>query len=314
MYRILLVDFSIFKDSLRKMLEESGYEVIHCESAYNAMASLKAHDFDLVVSEVELPGDNAFDLYNYIRRHYPYIPIIMTTEKNIDHFFDHIFHEGIGNVLCKPVKKDEMLRLAEKLISKEKIFDLANYIDNITDLKKIRITNSLQIQKAIKVILDQMKQWGFHTENEMSLILVLNELTVNAVYHSHGFTREKEQRIPVTLDNGYVDLFFCYSENRFGISINDYRGKLTKETILNSINKVIEQSNIIEEAARTGEDITGLISETGRGIDLVRKISGDYYFIIRQNVRTEIILIFDRTYHTDDGLNYSSLKIIEDLQ
>ncbi len=314
MYRILLVDFSIFKDSLKKMLEESGYEVTHCESAYNAMASLKTHDFDLVISEVELPGDNAFDLYNYIHRHYPYIPVIMTTEKNIDFFFDHIFKEGIGNVLCKPVKKDELFRLAEKLIVKDKIFDLHNYIDDIREMKKIRLTNSLHIQKAIRVIINQMKEWDFHTENEMSLILVLNELTVNAVYHSHGLTREKEERIPVTLENGHVDLFFCHSDAKFGISINDYRGKLTKKTILNSINTVVEQSHIIEEAAVTGEDISGLISETGRGIDLVRKISGEYYFIIKKGVRTEIILIFDRGFEADDGLNYSSLKIIEDLQ
>ena len=51
--------------------------------------------------------------------------MIMTTDKDIDTFFDVIFDEGIGNVLCKPFKKDEILNLAEKLITKKNIFGLA---------------------------------------------------------------------------------------------------------------------------------------------------------------------------------------------
>jgi DNA-binding NtrC family response regulator len=131
MYNVLVVDFSIFKNSIVKMFSSMGYGVELCESAYDAMKKLKAMDFDLVVSEVELPGNNAFDLYTYIRRNYPYIPTIMTTEKRIDTFFDIIFEEGIGNVLCKPIRKDEMLKLAEKLITKKNIFGLNHYLDGI---------------------------------------------------------------------------------------------------------------------------------------------------------------------------------------
>jgi len=82
--------------------------------------------------------------------------------------------------------------------------------------------------------------------------------------------------------------------------------------VLDSINRVIEEQNLLEKAAESGEDISELISETGRGIDLVRKLAGEYYFIIKKNFRTEIILIFDKSF-SDDTENYSSLKIIEDI-
>jgi hypothetical protein len=68
---------------------------------------------------------------------------------------------------------------------------------------------------------------------------------------------------------------------------------------------------LIEESMTTGADISEFISESGRGIDLVRKLSGEYYFIIKKNSRTEIILIFkksDKPVESDS----SSLKIIED--
>ncbi len=312
-YRILIVDISLYRNSIGKIFEDAGYSVEICESAFDAISKLKAFDFDLIVTEVELPGDNAFDLYNYITRHYPYIPTIMTTDKNIDTFFDRIIGEGIGNVLCKPLKKDELLNLSEKLITKKNIFGLQNYMRGIEEIKKIRLTSSGQIQKAIDTALHQIESWGFAFDNQMVLNLVLNEMAINAVYHSHGYTKEKESRLPVKLkENEFVDIFFARSKTAFAFSINDYNGKLTKSTILNSIHGVIEQSNILMRAAKTGEDVNDFISETGRGIDLVRKLCSEYYFIIKKDVQTEIILIFDKVYTRDDE-NYSSLKIIEDL-
>jgi CheY-like chemotaxis protein/two-component sensor histidine kinase len=314
MYNVLVVDFSIFKDSIVKMFRENGYNVELCQSAYDAMKMLKAIDFDLVVSEVELPGDNAFDLYKYISEEYPFIPRIMTTEKNIDTFFDDIFKQGIGNVLCKPFKKDEILNLAEKLITRKNIFGLENYIDGITETKKIRIAGSRQIKKAIELIIEQINQWGYTLQNSITLSLILNEMAINAVYHSHGLTDEKKQRVSVQLGEGeYVDMFFAHSGDRYGIAIDDYKGKLTTGMILGSINGVIEQNMILDRATETNADVTDLISETGRGIDLVRKLAGEYYFIIQKNVRTEIIIIFDTNYENDRMATHSSLKIIEDL-
>ncbi len=314
MYNVLIVDFSIMKDSLAKMFRDGGYNVELCESAYDAMKKLKSVDFDLVVSEVELPGDNAFDLYNYIQKTYPYIPTIMTTDRNIDTFFDVIFKEGIGNVLCKPFRKDEILNLAEKLITKKNIFGLHNYIPGIIETKKVRITSSKQIKKAIALIIQEIEHWGFTIENKITMTLILNEMAINAVYHSHGLTDEKKLRIAVQLgDDEYVDIFFARSESAYGIAIDDYNGKLTRMKILDSINKVIEQNILLDRAWETQEDVTDLISETGRGIDLVRKLAGEYCFIIQKNVRTEILIIIDTLYDDDKTCTHSSLKIIEDL-
>ncbi len=313
MNNILIVDFSEYRNSIAKIYRDKGFNPIICESAFDAMSKLKAYDIDLVVSEIELPGDNSFALYDYLNNNYSYIPIIMTTDKNIDLFFDKIFIEGIGNVICKPVNKEELINLSVKLITKENIFDLKNYLNDIIELKKIRINSSKQIKNAIFAMIKEIEDWGFKIQNVPILNLVLNEMIINAVYHSHGYTKEKEARRPVTLQEGkYVDLFFAKNNSGYGISINDYNGILSKEIILKSINKVIQQSQMIEEAIQKGEDISAIISETGRGIDLVRKLSGDYYFIIKKSTRTEIILIFEHGLDSDDKEYFSSLKIIED--
>ncbi len=312
MYNILIVDFSDYKESLVKILENNQYRIELCTSAYDAMSKLKAFDFHLIISEVELPGDNAFDLYKYIKQNYPYIPVIMTTEKNMNAFFEQIFKEGIGNILCKPIKRDELLKLVEKLITKKNIFGLNNYMKDLVEIKKIRITKSSHIQKAIPVIMNEIEADGFTIRDRMAFSLVLNEMAINAVYHSHGHTEMKIARKSLELNEGkYVDLFFGYGKTGYGIAIDDYNGNLTKMKILESINSVIEQEQLIEESVETGEDVSAMVSETGRGIDFVRKLTGEFYFIIKENIRTEILIVFDEDFHSDDLPEYSSLKIIE---
>lgn len=313
MYNILIVDFSPYRETIARIFSEAGYTAVACESAFDAMARLKSGDFDLIVSEVELPGDNAFDLYNYIASYYPFIPAIMITEKDIDTFFDHIFREGIGNVLRKPLREKELVGLARKLITRKNIFGLDNYMDTPSEgIRKIRITASEQIRPAIAALMQQLEEWGIKIKNKSVLNLILNELIINSVYHSHGYTREKEERVPVKLrKNEFVDLFFAQNEHGYGISITDYKGNLTKQKILDSIRRAVEESQMILRAFETGEEISDKVSETGRGIDLVRKLTSEYYFVIRNKVRTEIILLFDR--EPPAGFeSHSSLKIIED--
>ncbi|HOP63756.1 MAG TPA: response regulator [Spirochaetota bacterium] len=312
MKRILIADISDYRETIADIYRKKNYDITFCDSAFDAISKLKAFDYELIISEVELPGDNAFDLYEYIIENYPYIPVIMITEKNIDTFFHRIFTKGIGNVLHKPVNETELLNLSEKLITLNNIFGLENYVSGITDMKRIRITKSEQIKKAISLLTGQIEEWGFNLVSKSTFNLLLNEMAINAIYHSHGYTEEKINRIPITLSEGKsVDLHFCRNRESFAISISDYNGKLTKDKILESINSVITQNELIERHIETGEDITDMISETGRGIDLVRKLSGEYYFIIKMNYRTEIILIFK---HSDKNVTPedSSLKIIED--
>ena len=248
MYKILIADLSPYKNTLKDIFTENGYSAVFCDSAFDAISKLKAYDFDLVVSEVEFPGDNAFDLYEYVEENYPYIPMIMVTDKNIDQFFNRIFEQGIGNVLHKPVNAKEILNLSEKLITKKNIFGLNNYLENIIEIKRMKIKKSLQINRAIDLIIEQILNWNFQIPSRATLGLMLNEMVINAVYHSHGLTQEKLDRIPVELpDDKFVDIQFCYNDDSFAISITDSNGKLSKDKILESINNVIKQNMLIEE-------------------------------------------------------------------
>jgi len=311
MKKILIVDSTPYINELSELLNKNSYTTVLTDTALDAIAMLKSENFDLIISEVTLPGDNSFELYFYLNKNYPYLPVIMITDKELDGFFEEIFEKGIGNVINKPVNESELINLADKLTDKSNIFGLDKYLTGIIEIKKMRITSSSQIQKSINIILDYMKKRNFMIDNIMMLNLILNELIINAVYHSFGFTREKEERKAIILPDGkFVEIDFAFSESSLGISITDFNGTLTKNKILESMYKVVFQKKIIDKAVASGQDISSVISETGRGIELVRQLVSEYYFVINRQIRTDIILIFN-SQHEFDTKKLTSLKIIE---
>jgi hypothetical protein len=239
----------------------------------------------------------------------------MVTDRNMDSFFDRIFQEGIGNVLSKPIDSRTLRRLADKLTNRQNIFGLKNYMSDLAVTRRIRLTSSSQIPGAVPKILDEIESWGFRFDSRHPLTLVLHEMIINAVYHSHGLSREKMERKAVKLPEGqHVDIHMAHNGREYGISITDYNGRLSREVILQSINQVVEQTNLIIQSFETGEDVTDRITETGRGIDMVRKLGGDYYFVIKPHVRTEILMIFDPSGERFHDESRTSLKIIEDTR
>ncbi len=310
MKKILIVNSTPHADTLKNEL--SMYDVDKCSTAFDAVSMLNSRGYDLVISEVELPGDNSFEFYYYMNKKFPYIPVIMTTPNDMDNYFEEIFENGIGNVLNTPLDMDEVKPLIEKLLHESPIFGLQNYVESIKAHKKITITSSLQINSAINTLTSIIQnEWNLKILNVMMINLILNEMLINAVYHAHGYTQHKLARKPIRLPEGrHVDLTFCHNTSEYAICVTDYMGTLTSKRILESMNTVIHQKKLMDEAFESGEIENLQISESGRGIELVRKLAKEYYFIIHRDRRTDVILKFDSSYNFETKQT-AAVKIIE---
>jgi DNA-binding NarL/FixJ family response regulator len=310
MKKILIVDSTPYSNELSEQLKMHECEI--CSTAFDAVSLLNARGYDLVISKVELPGDNSFEFYYYMDTHFPYIPIIMMTEKDLDEYFEEILKNGIGNVLTIPVDIEELKSLMSKLLHESPIFGLNNYVKDILSHKKIELKSSLQINNAIKTMTDMIQQdWKFEIQNIMMINLIMNEMLINAIYHAHGYTNYKLSRTPIKLPEGkHVDLTFCHNSEEYAICVSDYMGTLTSKRILESIYTVIFQKKLMEQAFETGSGDAIKIAESGRGLELIRKLAKEYYFIIHRDKRTDVILKFDSSY-TFDTKKSAAVKIIE---
>lgn len=108
--RILLVeDEQKIADALKFGLTENGYEV---DVAYDGSIGLKlfkAHLYNLVVLDINLPGHNGYELCKIIRQHNAQIPVIMLTAlSTLDDKIEG-YDAGADDYIIKPFEFKELL-------------------------------------------------------------------------------------------------------------------------------------------------------------------------------------------------------------
>ena len=82
-YVILCVDDEQNSLALRKLvLEKSGYEVVTASSVNDALGKFSPDEFDLVLSEILMPGRPGTDLAREIKTTYPDFPVVLLSGVN----------------------------------------------------------------------------------------------------------------------------------------------------------------------------------------------------------------------------------------
>lgn len=78
--RILIVDDEApIRDSLARHLRLKGYETDTAENGISALEKMEATSFQVVISDIMMPGMNGIDMLKRIRREFPMTRVIMIT-------------------------------------------------------------------------------------------------------------------------------------------------------------------------------------------------------------------------------------------
>ncbi len=118
--RILVVDDSItVREVERKMLSLKGYDVITAVDGLDGWNILRNEDFDLVVTDVDMPRMNGIELVKLIREdgNYSALPVIIVSYKDREEDRNQGLEAGADYYLTKGSFQDETLtRAVEDLI------------------------------------------------------------------------------------------------------------------------------------------------------------------------------------------------------
>lgn len=115
--RILVVeDTDVIRETLRRTLTRAGYEVVVARDGAEGLERARAERFDLVSTDVVMPGLDGYELTRRLRRLEGYrdVPILMVTSKaeRIDRLRG--FDAGVDAYLTKPTDAAELLRAIDQ--------------------------------------------------------------------------------------------------------------------------------------------------------------------------------------------------------
>ena len=123
--RFLIVDdFSTMRRIVRNLLKESGYaEADEAEDGVIALQRLRASTFDFVVSDINMPNMNGFQLLAEIKKDekLKHLPVLMVTAEARKEDIVMAAQNGAAGYIVKPFTKATLEDKVNNILTKFKL-------------------------------------------------------------------------------------------------------------------------------------------------------------------------------------------------
>ena len=122
MFQILVVeDDRDLNRSVCSFLNRSGYAATGCLNAAEAYDALYASIFDLIISDIMMPGTDGFEFARTVRQLNENIPILFMTARDDIASKQRGFRIGVDDYMVKPIDPDELFLRIGALLRRAKI-------------------------------------------------------------------------------------------------------------------------------------------------------------------------------------------------
>lgn len=116
-HALVVDDVADVTDMLSVLLTHAGYEVVTADSAFAAIDAARGHKFDVIISDIGMPGMNGYDLARTLRLlpGYDKVPMVAVTGFSMFDDRRRSLDAGFNAHLTKPIEPRVLLDLIEHL-------------------------------------------------------------------------------------------------------------------------------------------------------------------------------------------------------
>jgi putative nucleotidyltransferase with HDIG domain len=119
--RVLVVDDDpAVRDVLHSLLAEEGYDVVLAGSADAALAAVREHEPEIVLSDMKMPGHDGLWLLDSLLREHPNLGVIMLTGFGDAETAVDCLRRGAVDYLTKPPRVLDLVRSIERAIGRRR--------------------------------------------------------------------------------------------------------------------------------------------------------------------------------------------------
>jgi CheY-like chemotaxis protein len=114
MRQYLIVDDNVpFAENLAEILRDTGADVTVASSGADALGFIAKQRFDVMVTDMRMPGMNGAELVNQVRRIDPGLAAVVVTAFTGSEELEYAEHAGLVATLPKPVPIAQLMHLLE---------------------------------------------------------------------------------------------------------------------------------------------------------------------------------------------------------
>jgi len=159
--RILVVDDEeIMRDTVAEIVNQIGYERATARNGHEALEVLKKEPFNILITDIKMPGMDGFELMKVVRTEFPNIYIICMTAHGGSYSYNDVVASGATDYITKPFTVDE-LRAKLHRVTREKrlIEDLTRKSAELERLDKLKSTFISSVSHELRTPLTVIKEF-----------------------------------------------------------------------------------------------------------------------------------------------------------
>jgi two-component system, NtrC family, response regulator AtoC len=188
---LVIEDEPANREAIALLLGNAGYQVKTAESGENALELLKKNAFEVILTDLCLPGVSGIDILKKVKEDSPYTNVILITGKGSAESAVEAMKEGAFDYITKPLHFEKLQVLIAKALEKSRLVAENLYLRQ--QLRgKYRFDNMIGTSLPMQQVFSRMEK----ILNTDSTILILGEsgtgkeLVAKAI-HFNGHRREK---------------------------------------------------------------------------------------------------------------------------
>jgi DNA-binding NtrC family response regulator len=137
---------------LRRVLAEEGHSVVVEKRGDSGLALARNTAFELVITDMKLPGVNGLELVRELHQFRPRLPIILMTAHGTTETAIQATQSGAFDYLLKPFEIPEFLELVEKALTSSRLMSEPVELGSSGESRDALVGNSRQMQNIYKEI------------------------------------------------------------------------------------------------------------------------------------------------------------------
>jgi two-component system nitrogen regulation response regulator GlnG len=114
---LIIDDEAPLRKTLARIFQQSGFEVTTAENAEQGLDFLKTTTFDLVFTDLRMPGIQGLEMLKRIHADHPSLPVVLfTAQPDVNSAVEALRH-GATDYLLKPLKPEVIITRAKSILA-----------------------------------------------------------------------------------------------------------------------------------------------------------------------------------------------------
>jgi len=183
--RILVIDN---EEGICRMVEavlnDRGYEVAACTRSFEAVEQFVPGRWDLVITDVKMPGMNGLEVLQKVKEKDPAVPVVMITAYATVEMSIQALRRGAYDMLTKPFEPEELLYRVKNALQQTQLIEENRSLREELD-GEFRVDNIVGASAGLKDLLEKVKKVAVR---DISVLITGEsgtgkELVAQAIHH-----------------------------------------------------------------------------------------------------------------------------------